>query len=113
MDHKIKVGQCTMDLFSQEEDVQRNMSLNYNRLQGLIDISSTPIIDDEWTNYNNLYFEHSDTCPSKRNRLVHEKLGQSPKIGDRFMRMAVCCYILDKTGHLLLTRRPSWLSSFP
>jgi 8-oxo-dGTP pyrophosphatase MutT (NUDIX family) len=27
--------------------------------------------------------------------------------------MAVCSYILDKDNHLLLTKRPSWLSIFP
>lgn len=103
-----------MDLFDHNTHVQNDVCLNYNRKDGQISIDYEPIHDADWITYRNVHFEHSDTCPSRRNRLVHEKLGQDPKISkDRYMRMAVCCYILDKTGHLLLTRRPSWLTNFP
>ena len=63
--------------------------------------------------YKNLYFEHSDTCPSRRNREKAEEEGEEPKISMKTLKMATCAYIMDKDDNILLTRRPSSLRIFP
>eukprot|EP00347_Sterkiella_histriomuscorum_P013741 403363543 len=70
-------------------------------------------VQKEWITYRDLYFEHSDTCPSRRNRIHHAKINEPKKLSERFIKMAVCAYIMDKDNNLLITRRPSWLSIFP
>ena len=79
-----------------------------------LDISESQTIGGDWITYENLHFEHSDTCPSRRNRTYHEGIGQAKKIHeDKFVKMAVCGYIMDKDKNLLITRRPEWLQIFP
>jgi 8-oxo-dGTP pyrophosphatase MutT (NUDIX family) len=63
--------------------------------------------------YRNLHFEHSDTCPSRRNREIAEKVGQEPKISKKTLKMATCAYIMDRDDNILITRRPSSLRIFP
>ena len=63
--------------------------------------------------YKDIYFEHSDSCPARKNRVVHEESNQEVPILNRTVKMAMCTYIMDKDNHILLTKRPSWLSIFP
>jgi hypothetical protein len=63
--------------------------------------------------YKNLYFEHSDTCPSRRNRLVAMAKRDEPKVSSKLVKVAACAYVMDRDDKILITRRPSSLRIFP
>ena len=96
------------------------MALSYNIDEGFCHLNHKPHPDaikdvnsQKWRIYENLFFEHSDTCPSRKNRLHSESLNQKFPIAEFPIKLAVCSYLLDKDLNLLLTKRPSTLSIFP
>jgi hypothetical protein len=65
-------GQCIMDQLGRKSDlcVKEGLYLSYNRSAGKVDISiDQPKFEEQgWKTYDKLFFEHSDTCPSKHFR---------------------------------------------
>jgi hypothetical protein len=66
-----------MDYFSHEAHVEPIVDLSYDRGTGEVNISkkakknsSSVIGGGRKLIYSDLYFEHSDTCPSRRNRIL-------------------------------------------
>ena len=109
-------GQCIMDQLGRKSDlcVKEGLYLSYNRSAGKVDISlDQPKFEEQgWKTYDKLFFEHSDTCPSKHFRERQEKgLPVAPLTTP--VKMAVCCYVLDKHKNLMLTKRPDHLKIFP
>ena len=106
-----------MDHFSHHEHVLDRATLTYNRRSGQVDLSIGPdnkeSVNEDLIVYKNLHFEHSDTCPSRRNREKAEEEGGEPKISKKTLKMAACAYVMDKDDNILLTRRPSSLRIFP
>ena len=66
----------------------------------------------EWQTFDKIFFEHSDTCPSRKFRIRADE-GKECDPMKTNVKMAVCSYILDKNKNLLLTKRPDWLKIFP
>jgi len=64
-----------------------------------VDISKRPQYENPMNEdikvYRNLHFEHSDTCPSRRNREIALKRGEEPKVSKKTLKMATCAYIMD------------------
>lgn len=49
--------------------IKDGVHLSYNKEQAIVDISENdPSFDKSWHTYKKLFFEHSDTCPSRKYR---------------------------------------------
>ena len=93
--------------------IKPGVHLSYNREKGIVNLSEErPSFGEEWHTYDKLFFEHSDTCPSRLYRKRTEA-GLPVQPFTQSVKMAVCCYILDKNKNLLITKRPDHLKIFP
>lgn len=79
----------------------------------MLDVSNKTIEGTDWKTYRDIYFEHSDSCPSRRNRIVHAEKNEEMPVRESNIEMAVCSYVMDKDDNLLITKRPGWLQIFP
>jgi len=139
----LKNGQCMMDQFGfgdHEHVIEKGVDLWYNRKLAKAhleiptdDKHETPSMfnsEEGWKKYPALPFEHSDTCPSRIYRQILDDAKAKAAEGDfklakdleemkkidqvqQYVKMAVCCYIMDKDDNLLLTKRPDFLKIFP
>lgn len=93
--------------------IPNGLHLSYDRMNALTHLSEEhPKLPNEWDTLDKIFFEHSDTCPSRKFR-EREESGKICQPHESNVKMAVCAYILDKNNNLLLTKRPDWLKIFP
>jgi len=67
-----------MDYFSHHDHVLYPALFTYDKRKGTVDVSkddnnmhrNSMEEDGDLIKYHGLYFEHSDTCPSRRNRQI-------------------------------------------
>ena len=74
-----------MDLFDHNRHIMNSLQLSYNKIEGHVNLGETAIKEKEWQAYKDIYFEHSDTCPSRRNRLVSENHHEPTKLSEKLI----------------------------
>lgn len=124
----------------QDEHYLDKCTLSFNKMHGMAYIDTKSVLDtpdlrgnsedldlswDEqrvvnelknpmkWKIYEDLPLEHSDTCPSRQYIQKLKADGKDFMPGENKVKMASCCFILDRDDNLLITRRPSYLEIFP
>lgn len=108
-------GQCILDQLNHRDKhvLPEGLHLSYNRMKGLTHLShDKPALGEDWMTYDKIPFEHSDTCPSRIYR-ERAETGQEVQPMDQQVKMAVCCYVMDKNKNVMLTKRPDHLKIFP
>ena len=102
--------------FTDSHTIPEGLHLSYNLQAAQAHLSvdkPTHLAQQEgWRTYDKIFFEHSDTCPSRQFRQRSDKGLECGPMATP-VKMAVCCYVMDKDKNLMLTKRPEHLKIFP
>ncbi len=105
-------GQCILDQMGHREKHNKGLYFAYNQQDAHVHLSEDSMTGNGWRSYGKMVFEHSDTCPSRKFRHRQEQ-GLPCDPLESQVKVAVCCFILDKDKNLMLTKRPQHLKIFP